>query len=110
MIIRNVPTRSAYKGTGETPFSFSAGTSTDRQEHTAPPNVPDVRYIDLLEGNTFRELSAYPETLRQSIKPEEKLIIIDEIQKLPGLLDEAQAMIDRNKSLRSFLRAAAPGN
>jgi predicted AAA+ superfamily ATPase len=61
---------------------------------------PHVRYIDLLEGNTFRELSAYPETLRQSIKPEEKLIIIDEIQKLPSLLDEAQAMIDRNKSLR----------
>lgn len=61
---------------------------------------PDARYVDLLEANTFRELSAYPETLRQTIRPEEKLIIIDEIQKLPALLDEAQAMIDRNKSIR----------
>ena len=61
---------------------------------------PEARYIDLLEANTFRELSAYPETLRQSIRPEEKLIVIDEIQKLPALLDEAQAMIDRNKALR----------
>jgi len=61
---------------------------------------PKARYIDLLEANTFRELSAYPETLRQSLKPEEKLIIIDEVQKLPFLLDEAQALIDRDKSLR----------
>ncbi|HEY2383134.1 MAG TPA: ATP-binding protein [Terriglobia bacterium] len=61
---------------------------------------PDARYVDLLEANTFRELSAYPETLRQSIKPHENLIIIDEVQKLPVLLDEAQAMIDRNKALR----------
>ena len=43
---------------------------------------PHACYIDLLEANTFRELSAYPESLRQSIKLEEKLIIVDEI-KLP---------------------------
>ena len=61
---------------------------------------PDARYIDLLEANTFRELSAYPETLRQSLAPREKLVIIDEVQKLPVLLDEAQALIDRNKQLR----------
>ena len=61
---------------------------------------PQARYIDLLEANTFRELSAYPETLRQSLKPADKLIIIDEVQKLPSLLDEAQALIDRNKTLR----------
>ena len=58
---------------------------------------PEARYIDLLEANTFRELSAYPETLRQSLKPADKLIIIDEVQKLPSLLDEAQALIGRNK-------------
>ncbi len=61
---------------------------------------PEARYIDLLEANTFRELSAYPETLRQSLRPGEKRIIIDEVQKLPILLDEAQALIDRDKNLR----------
>ena len=61
---------------------------------------PDARYIDLLEANTFRELSTYPESLRQSLEPGETTIIIDEVQKLPALLDEVQALIDRNKSLR----------
>ncbi len=61
---------------------------------------PEARYVDLLEANTFRELSAYPETIRQSLRPDEKLIIIDEVQKLPAILDEAQALIDRNRTLR----------
>lgn len=61
---------------------------------------PDARYVDLLEANTFRELSAFPESLRQSLTPADRLVIIDEVQKLPALLDEAQAMIDRNPELR----------
>jgi len=68
---------------------------------------PEARYVDLLEANTFRELSAYPETLRQSIKPEDRIIIIDEIQKLPSLLDEVQAMIDRNAELRFILTGSS---
>ena len=61
---------------------------------------PKARYVDLLDAATFRELSAFPETLRQSMKPHERLVIVDEVQKLPGLLDEAQLMIDRNPDLR----------
>lgn len=61
---------------------------------------PHARFVDLLEADTFRQLSAYPETLRQTISPDERLIVIDEVQKLPALLDEAQAMIDRDKRLR----------
>ncbi len=68
---------------------------------------PEARYVDLLEANTFRELSAYPETLRQSLKPAEKLIIVDEVQKLPALLDEAQALIDRDKDIRLILTGSS---
>jgi predicted AAA+ superfamily ATPase len=68
---------------------------------------PDARYVDLLEANTFRELSAYPEQLRQSLRPDEKLVIIDEIQKLPALLDEVQAMIDRNTQLRFIVTGSS---
>jgi uncharacterized protein len=67
---------------------------------------PQARYVDLLEADTFRELSAYPETLRQSLRGE-KLIIIDEVQKLPVLLDEVQALIDRDKSLRFILTGSS---
>ena len=61
---------------------------------------PNARFVDLLEADTFRQLSAYPETLRQSLTRDERLIIVDEVQKLPTLLDEAQAVIDRDPQVR----------
>lgn len=70
-------------------------------------NHPDARYIDLLEAETFRELSSNPELLRQRLQPHEKLVIIDEIQKLPSLLDEVQLLIDRNKDLRFILTGSS---
>jgi predicted AAA+ superfamily ATPase len=68
---------------------------------------PDARHIDLLEADTFRELSTRPETLRQTLTPHDTLIVIDEIQKLPGLLDEVQALIDRNRDLRFVLTGSS---
>ena len=68
---------------------------------------PKARFVDLLEANTFRELSARPETLRQSLTRADTVVIIDEIQKLPSLLDEVQAMIDRNKALRFVLTGSS---
>ncbi len=68
---------------------------------------PEARYVDLLEADTFRELSGHPETLRQRLQPQERLVIIDEIQKLPSLLDEVQLLIDRNKDLRFILTGSS---
>lgn len=68
---------------------------------------PDARYVDLLEADTFRELSAFPESLRQRMTPRERLVIIDEIQKLPRLLDEVQLLIDRNPQLRFLLTGSS---
>lgn len=68
---------------------------------------PDARYYDLLEADTFRELSAYPETIRQRLTPADGLIIVDEVQKLPALLDEVQALIDRNRNLRFILTGSS---
>ena len=68
---------------------------------------PKARYVDLLEADTFRELSAFPESLRQKIRDDETTIVIDEIQKLPMLLDEVQLLIDRNKKLRFLLTGSS---
>jgi predicted AAA+ superfamily ATPase len=68
---------------------------------------PSARFVDLLEADTFRQLSAYPESLRQSLTGQEPLLVIDEIQKLPSLLDEVQAIIDRNKRLRVVLTGSS---
>ncbi|MBU3916148.1 AAA family ATPase, partial [bacterium] len=46
---------------------------------------PESLYIDLLEADTFREISAFPETLRQRLTDQHHVVIIDEVQKLPEL-------------------------
>ncbi len=68
---------------------------------------PDSLYVDLLEADTFRELSAFPETLRQRITDRHRFIVIDEVQKLPRLLDEVQLLMDRNKNLRFVLTGSS---
>ncbi len=69
---------------------------------------PEATYIDLLEADTFRQLTARPEILRQSLLPlRQTLLIVDEIQKLPPLLDEIQLLMDRNKALRVILTGSS---
>ena len=70
-------------------------------------SFPSARYVDLLEADTFRELSARPERLRQSLSPRQKILIVDEIQKLPSLLDEIQILLDRDKKLRVILTGSS---
>jgi predicted AAA+ superfamily ATPase len=68
---------------------------------------PQAKIYDLLEADTFRELSAAPELIRQRLRAEDTLVIIDEIQKLPLLLDEVHLLIERNKSLRFILTGSS---
>ena len=68
---------------------------------------PKARYVDLLEADTFRTLSARPEFLRESLRTDETLVIIDEVQKLPSILDEVQLLIDRDKKLRFVLTGSS---
>ena len=68
---------------------------------------PTAKFYDLLEADTFRELSAAPELIRQRLRTEDTLVIIDEIQKLPSLLDEIHLLIERQKSLRFILTGSS---
>ncbi|NDC37210.1 MAG: ATP-binding protein [Proteobacteria bacterium] len=68
---------------------------------------PEARFVDLLAADTFRQLSAAPESLRQSLTDADRIIVIDEIQKLPSLLDEVHLLIERNKSLRFILTGSS---
>jgi predicted AAA+ superfamily ATPase len=67
----------------------------------------DAAFFDLLAADTFRELSARPEYMRQTVPPGTRLVVIDEVQKLPGLLDEVHLMIERDKGLRFVLTGSS---
>jgi predicted AAA+ superfamily ATPase len=68
---------------------------------------PRARMESLLAADVFREFSARPETLRQTLNSKDRLVIIDEIQKLPALLDEVQLMMDSHRKLRFILTGSS---
>jgi predicted AAA+ superfamily ATPase len=55
---------------------------------------PKAKYYNLHETDTFLKFNQAPHRLRQELTGKDKLVIMDEIQKLPLLLDEIQVMID----------------
>jgi predicted AAA+ superfamily ATPase len=61
--------------------------------------------INLMRESTFLEYSANPGALESSLAamPQAKLIMIDEIQRLPSLMNTLQAEIDATKQRRKFL-------
>ena len=60
------------------------------REHLAARD--DVRVLDLLRTDTFAEYAARPALLRE--RYDGRLTVIDEIQKLPALLDEVHGLIE----------------
>lgn len=59
---------------------------------------PDAIWIDLLKSEEFRRYSTRPESLREELEAvqngEGRQIVIDEVQKVPGLLDEVHWLIE----------------
>lgn len=61
----------------------------------AKTHVPNGLYIDLLRSTVFNRLISEPERLAEMIPPNfSDWIIIDEIQKIPALLDEVHRQIE----------------
>jgi predicted AAA+ superfamily ATPase len=54
----------------------------------------EYRYYNLLQTDMYLKLSREPQRLRQEITDDDKIVIIDEIQKLPILLDEVHNLIE----------------
>lgn len=64
--------------------------------------------IDLLKASTFTRLTAQPDRLEKMIPAGfSEWIIIDEIQKVPALLDEVHRLIERRK-LKFILTGSSP--
>ncbi len=67
---------------------------------------PDGIWVDLLKADEFRRYASRPESLREEIEatgPDpSRQVVIDEIQKVPALLDEVHWLIE-NRGLRFAL-------
>ncbi|MCC6966922.1 MAG: ATP-binding protein [Nitrospira sp.] len=67
---------------------------------------PKAKYYNLHETDTFLKFNQSPHRLRQELTSKDKLVIMDEIQKLPLLLDEIQVMID-DQNVRFLLTGSS---
>ncbi|MBN2034621.1 MAG: ATP-binding protein [Deltaproteobacteria bacterium] len=70
---------------------------------------PQAFLIDLLNPEMFRSYSARPERLREVVEAQEpgRTIIVDEIQKVPQLLDVVHLLLEGNKPPRFILTGSS---
>lgn len=66
-------------------------------------------YIDLLSPDLFRLYSTYPERLKEILdaRPKEQTVIIDEIQKVPGLLTVIHQLVEQSKNFKFILTGSS---
>ena len=57
-------------------------------------SLPEARVYNLLDNSTLRDLSKRPELIGERLTGNDQLVVIDEIQKLPLLLNEAHRLIE----------------
>jgi len=57
--------------------------------------LPQARVYDLLDADIFLTLSQRPTRMGEELGPNDDVVVIDEIQKLPILLDEVHRLIEQ---------------
>lgn len=53
-----------------------------------------AKVFDLLDSDVFGRLARRPRSLGEELSKDDRLVVIDEVQKLPSLLDEVQRLIE----------------
>ena len=73
-------------------------------------SFPDALFLDLLDAQTFRSLAVAPNLIGErarALKGRHRVVIVDEIQKLPELLDEIHRLMELDRSLRFILTGSS---
>jgi predicted AAA+ superfamily ATPase len=59
--------------------------------------LPEVRLFDLLDSPTYLALSRNPERIAEELTERDKVVVIDEVQRLPHLLNEVHRLIEARR-------------
>ncbi len=68
--------------------------------------LKNIKTYNLLESDTFLALNQRPSRLREEVTSKDKIVVIDEIQKLPQLLDEIHWLIEE-KGIRFLMTGSS---
>ena len=96
-----------FKAPNQSFFLFGprgTGKSTWLKSH-----YPNALWIDLLELDQLRLYSAAPERLKEMIRahPHQKVVIIDEVQKIPEILSVVHSLIEEKKGIQFILTGSS---
>ena len=71
--------------------------------------LPDALRVDLLDPETARRLQARPERLMELVRalPEDREVVIDEVQKVPELLEVVHLLIEERPKTRFVLTGSS---
>lgn len=71
---------------------------------------PDALWLDLLDVDRLRTYEARPERLRDLVESDQepRVVVIDEVQKVPQLLDVVHSLIERRSGHRFVLTGSSP--
>lgn len=67
----------------------------------------NARVYDLLDSSVYLALNRNPGRIAQEITPEDRIVVIDEIQRLPELLNEVHRLIETRRVLRFLLTGSS---
>lgn len=72
-------------------------------------SVPDALFVDLLQPDVARELAARPERLRDLVRgaPDASTVVLDEVQRVPELLNVVHALIESADRRRFVLTGSS---
>ena len=71
-------------------------------------SYPDALYLDLLSPDVYRAFTARPELLAERVKGENrKIVIIDEIQKIPDILPVVHQLIEEKRGWQFILTGSS---
>lgn len=65
-----------------------------------------VKVYDLLDTSTYLDLAQNPGRIAQELTPSDRIVVIDEIQRLPGLLNEVHRLIE-GRGIRFLLTGSS---
>jgi predicted AAA+ superfamily ATPase len=85
---------------------FLLGPRQTGKSHLLRRTLPDVRVYDLLDTPTFLALSQDPSRIEQELRSRDRVIAIDEIQRLPELLNEVHRLIE-SRGVRFLLTGSS---
>ena len=71
---------------------------------------PDALRLDLLDPGTFQTLQARPEHFLERVRgrPDARVVVVDEVQKIPELLPAVHLLIEEDRSRRFVLTGSSP--